>query len=56
MDFVDRELMCVQCSKTFVFSAAEQQFFFHKGDSVTTRNAASNATHLAADGSELKPE
>src|SRR5450755_3472518 len=31
MDFVDRELICVQCSKTFVFSAAEQQFFFHKG-------------------------
>ena len=31
MDFVDRELLCVQCSKTFVFSADEQKFFRDKG-------------------------
>jgi CxxC-x17-CxxC domain-containing protein len=31
MDFVDRELTCFQCSSTFVFSAAEQQFFKEKG-------------------------
>ena len=31
MDFVDRELTCFQCGSTFVFSAAEQQFFKEKG-------------------------
>ena len=31
MDFVDRALRCVQCGSTFVFSAAEQQFFKEKG-------------------------
>ena len=31
MEFVDRELTCVECNKTFVFSAAEQQFFGDKG-------------------------
>ena len=30
MEFVDRELTCVECNKTFVFSAAEQQFFRDK--------------------------
>jgi CxxC-x17-CxxC domain-containing protein len=30
MEFVDRELACVECNKTFVFSAAEQQFFRDK--------------------------
>jgi CxxC-x17-CxxC domain-containing protein len=31
MEFVDRELTCVQCSKTFIFSSGEQQYFFDKG-------------------------
>jgi CxxC-x17-CxxC domain-containing protein len=31
MDFVDRDLTCVQCSKTFVFFADEQKFFRDKG-------------------------
>jgi hypothetical protein len=31
MEFVDRELTCVECNKTFVFSAAEQEFFHDKG-------------------------
>ena len=31
MEFVDRELTCVECNKTFVFSAAEQQFLRDKG-------------------------
>lgn len=31
MDFVDRELTCVECSRTFVFSADEQQFFRDRG-------------------------
>lgn len=31
MDFVDRELQCVECLATFTFSASEQQFFRDKG-------------------------
>jgi CxxC-x17-CxxC domain-containing protein len=31
MDFVDRELTCVECGTTFVFSAGEQAFFSEKG-------------------------
>ncbi len=31
MEFVDRELRCVKCNQAFVFSAAEQHFFFNKG-------------------------
>ena len=31
MDFVDRELMCVQCGSMFAFSADEQRFFREKG-------------------------
>jgi len=31
MEFVDRELRCAKCGKTFVFSAAEQEFFKEKG-------------------------
>jgi len=31
MDFIDKELKCVDCGKTFVFSAAEQAFFKDRG-------------------------
>jgi CxxC-x17-CxxC domain-containing protein len=31
MEFADRVLTCVDCNKTFVFSAAEQQFFRETG-------------------------
>ena len=31
MDFSDRELTCVECTTTFIFSAGEQQFFRDKG-------------------------
>jgi CxxC-x17-CxxC domain-containing protein len=31
MEFVNRELKCAECSRLFVFSAAEQQFFRDKG-------------------------
>ncbi len=43
MEFVDRELTCVQCSKTFIFSSGEQQYFF---DMIQQRSEtlASNAT------------
>ncbi len=30
MDFVDRDLICVDCGAGFTFSAAEQLFFHHK--------------------------
>ena len=31
MDFVDRELTCSGCNKSFVFSADEQSFLRDKG-------------------------
>ncbi len=31
MDFIDKELKCVDCGTTFVFSAGEQAFFNDKG-------------------------
>jgi len=31
MQFTDRMLKCVACSKNFIFSAEEQIFFFDKG-------------------------
>ena len=31
MDFIDKELKCVDCGMTFVFSAGEQAFFKDKG-------------------------
>jgi CxxC-x17-CxxC domain-containing protein len=31
MEFFDWELTCVECNKTFVFSAGEQAFFRDKG-------------------------
>lgn len=31
MEFVDGELGCVECSRTFVFSGNEQKFFREKG-------------------------
>ncbi|MGC2613610.1 MAG: zinc-ribbon domain containing protein [Terracidiphilus sp.] len=31
MDFVDRELTCVQCGSMFAFSADEQRFFRERG-------------------------
>jgi CxxC-x17-CxxC domain-containing protein len=31
MDFFDRELRCISCGETFVFSAGEQVFFHDKG-------------------------
>ena len=31
MDFIDKELKCVDCGKMFVFSAAEQAFFKERG-------------------------
>ena len=31
MSFVDREVLCVDCGVTFVFSAGEQDFFRDKG-------------------------
>ena len=31
MDFIDKELKCVDCGKMFVFSAAEQAFFKDRG-------------------------
>ena len=31
MEFVDFELMCKLCGKTFVWSAGEQQFYHDKG-------------------------
>jgi len=30
-DFVDRELVCRECSQPFIFTAGEQQFFQAKG-------------------------
>jgi CxxC-x17-CxxC domain-containing protein len=31
MSFADREVRCVSCSETFVFSSGEQEFFLEKG-------------------------
>jgi CxxC-x17-CxxC domain-containing protein len=31
MEFVDQELICVDCNQEFVFSAGEQAFFSDKG-------------------------
>jgi CxxC-x17-CxxC domain-containing protein len=31
MPFADREVLCVGCGATFVFSAGEQEFFREKG-------------------------
>ena len=31
MGFVDRDVLCVSCGATFVFSAGEQQFFKERG-------------------------
>ena len=31
INFTDRDLLCVECGETFVWSAGSQQFFFDKG-------------------------
>ena len=31
LDFINKDLKCVDCVETFVFSAREQAFFKHKG-------------------------
>jgi len=31
MDYIDKELICKECERKFIFSASEQEFFRKKG-------------------------
>lgn len=49
MSFVDKELTCVACGRTFVFSAGEQAFFQHKEFTHEPRRCKEcRASHLSS--------
>ena len=57
MDFMDRDLTCIECRKSFLFSADEQQFFKEKGFAHDPKRCKEcKASDVSGEGLErLKP-